>query len=126
MEKSGKKCEKCTTAEATVWFSSVSGKGRVSKHRYCRECSKTAQAIRPPPPQVPKPGVGPQKSLLDVVSDSLSCKKDGAVLPETPAGKIKLLEAAMKKAIEKEDYEAAAKLRDEIAMVQKSLPKKAT
>jgi protein-arginine kinase activator protein McsA len=126
MEKSGKKCEKCTTAEANVWFSSVSGKGRVSKHRYCRECAKTASTIRQPPPPTPKPGVGPQKSLLDVVSDSLSGKKDGVALPETPSGKIKRLEASMKKAIEKEDYEAAAKLRDEIAVVQKSLPKKAT
>jgi len=126
MAKNTKKCEACTTADANVWFASVSGNGRVSKHRYCQECSKKMMTMRQPPQSMPQPTSGPQKSLIDLMKDSIANKGTGNTIPETPEGKIKSLNMAMKKAIDKEDYESAAKIRDEIATIQKSIKRSAT
>jgi len=116
MAKKTKKCEKCNDADATVWFAAVSGNGRVSKHRYCKECAIVNETIRKPP-QVMQPMTG-QQTLIEMMKSSLAGNSDGQKT-ETTEVKIKKLNASMKKAIEKEDYESAAKIRDEIAAIQK-------
>jgi protein-arginine kinase activator protein McsA len=111
------KCEKCKEAEANVYFASISGKGKASRHRYCKKCA-AEERVRLMPlasPQQQQP-----TSVLGMVQQALQKSVSGEkTANETPDQAVKRLTKAMQAAIAKEDYETAAKVRDEITAIQK-------
>jgi protein-arginine kinase activator protein McsA len=110
------KCDKCREAEATVYFAAISGKGRASRHRYCPKCAKE-ERVRLLPSVIPQ-GQQPS-SVLDMVRQELDKTASGEpTAAETTEQAVKRLNRAMQAAIAKEDYEKAAKIRDEIAAIQ--------
>ena len=111
-----KKCDKCQEADAVVYFASVSGKGRASRHRYCKKCAKEERIRLMPAAVAPQQPV----SVLSLVQQELAKSAAGEkTTGETPERAIKRLNKAMKVCIDKEDYEQAAKIRDEIAALSK-------
>jgi len=113
------KCDKCKAAEATVWFASVSGKGRATKHRYCRNCA-TEERVRLLPAVAAEAQRQNPQSVLGMVKQEIGKAVAGEKrAAETPDQAVKRLNKAMQAAIAKEDYEAAARIRDEIAAIRK-------
>lgn len=115
-DKAKSTCERCTGAEATVWFSVVTGKGKVSRRQYCRKCAEE-ERLKLIPIAKPEPGdtqvqQAPQ-SLMDIVSKELEHGKKSSPIPS--AVTIKKLKSEMEKAIAEENYEKAAQIRDAIA-----------
>ena len=114
------KCEKCGKAEATVYYSVVSGKFKATRKRYCKPCMETERVRLVVPAQ---PAATPQapQSLIDLVQGEMAKQdsKPEGKKDESPASRVKALEQKMKMAIREERYEDAAKARDEIASLQK-------
>ena len=121
------KCEKCNDAEATVFYSVISGKFKATRKRYCRPCMELEKVrLSVPPAQQVANSPQNNQSLIDLVQGEMS-KKDNqeqgeGKSGETPDKKVKRLEQKMKIAIGKEQYEEAAKIRDEIAVAKKIKP----
>lgn len=118
-------CEKCQSTNAVVWFASVSGKGKTTKHRYCRKCANE-ERIRLLS-NIVEHSISPQPntSVLDMVKKAISNPESSEqTATMSSEQKIKSLNKSMQMAIKKEDYENAAKIRDEIAAIQKSETKK--
>lgn len=110
------KCDKCKTEDAVVYFAAVSGKGRASRHRYCKKCAQEERIRLTPPNAAPQQPT----SVLGLVQQELNKSASGEkTANETPDQAVKRLNKAMQAAITKEDYEGAAKIRDEIAVIQK-------
>ena len=121
------KCEKCNEAEATVFYSTISGKFKATRKRYCRKCTE-AEQIRlavPPAQQVTSPPQTPQ-SLIELVQGEMAKHNGqapaGEKAGEPPEKKVKMLEQKMQIAIGKEQYEEAARIRDEIAALKRPKP----
>ena len=117
--KHGTKCDKCTEANASVYFSVISGKGKVSKKQYCRACA-TAERLKITANEAEAQNLPPTTALgmvQNIMEKSISA---GPVVDDTPAGKIKSLEKDMAKAVANEDYERAAKIRDQIAVIKQT------
>lgn len=124
MKMDKKICDKCQSTDAVVWFASVSGKGKTTKHRYCRKCAQEERirllsniAEHAASPQ-------PTTSVLDMVKKAISNPEStDQKATMSSEQKIKNLNKAMQIAIKKEDYEKAAKIRDEIFAIQKETKK---
>lgn len=108
------KCDKCKEVPATVYFTVVNGKFSSSKKRYCKKCAGE-ERIKTTPPVQENPLIGSAlpESLLSMVQGEMA---KGASAKAVPV--LDKLNEAMKKAIEVEDYEKAAKIRDEISALQ--------
>lgn len=113
------KCDRCNEAEATVYFSVVSGKGKTTRKRYCKTCA-AAERIRLASQVMQSTQVQKPTSIFGMVKQEM--EKSSNEVPEadeTPAGKIKRLDKAMALAVSKEDYKKAAVIRDQIAAIKK-------
>ena len=119
MSKKEVKCDKCKESEATVYFASVNGKGKATRSRYCKKCARE-ERIRF------MPAASPQQqqpvSVMGMVQQELNKPTSGNQVNETKEHAVKRLTKAMQAAISKEDYESAAKIRDEISAIQKGNP----
>ena len=111
------KCEKCKEAPATVYFASISEKGKTTRKKYCKSCaSEEREGLLPKfikPPETNSSG-----SVMDMVKNEMT-NPSKSVLKESPEHMVKRLEKEMNKAVSQEDYEKAAKIRDQIAEIKK-------
>jgi protein-arginine kinase activator protein McsA len=125
------KCEKCQKAEAVVCYSVISGKFKATRKNYCKDCMASENIkTTPPPAQSVSPQSQEPQSLMNVVQDELAKHKTitrtATKAPDEPqpCGPVKGLRQRMQKAIAEENYEEAARIRDEIAKLTppKDLP----
>lgn len=114
------KCEKCKTSDAVVYFAVVSPKNRTSRKQYCKACALIERLKLTP--QTPKET--DNLSAIELVQKEMEKPSN----PETnvenrkaasQSNNIDSLKKAMQVAIAKEDYEKAAKIRDQIASIKK-------
>jgi len=115
------KCDRCKDVPATVYFSVVSGKGKVTKKRYCVPCA-TVERIKLAPKMITRLE-NPAISVLNMVQEEMAKSAHAApVVNNTLEGTIKRLEKELTAAVAKEDYETAAKIRDQIAVTKAKNP----
>ena len=117
------KCDKCGEKPPSVFFSSVSGKFRISKHKYCNGCAESEKLkLKPSIVEIMTSGSQPQ-TMMDIVQKSLLDKKpEPKGRQDSTSTEIEKLEKSMKDAVGKEDYSKAAQIRDKIAELKGGTP----
>jgi protein-arginine kinase activator protein McsA len=115
--KKGTKCDKCNTAEAEVYFSIVNGRGNASRKKYCKKCA-LLERIRTIP-KFSNESVQDEIDPLDLVQQEMEKSYSKPLVKnKTKPSQIETLEKALSEAISKEDYEKAAHIRDQIAVIK--------
>jgi protein-arginine kinase activator protein McsA len=112
------KCDKCKNAEATVFFSVVTGKFKSTRKKYCRPCAELEKiSMIPKDKKSDYDEVSPPGSIMNLVQKEIN---KGTPKPDLDPVtiQIKRLNDDMAAAVAKEDYEKAAKIRDEINAIQ--------
>ena len=112
-------CENCKEREATVHFTEIMN-GRVQKHHLCKECAAQMEMMGYASNEVPfvklltgMLAAGQTQEQGENPLQYVRCPKCGMTYEEFTRVKLRLKEAVML-----ENFEAAAKYRDEIKALQ--------